>query len=140
MTLPELEKLSDAEISARVATEVMGWTLVASGDEYGHHFWRFEDEERMPRMVRPPERYESGFRWHPSDSVDQAMSLVAKWEGDVTIFRRGDGWNCWLDDGFPRQDPRYTADSLPRAICLAALLAVQSPNHGFRNLREGVAK
>lgn len=135
MTIPELEKLSDAELSARVATEVMGWTPEVS--ERGVAWWvrdGFKTYTRSTNGTVWPGN------WIPSDDCNQSLTLARLWDCS-TQMERDYGKPYWFC--FSTRDMRAdaTADSLPRAICLAALLAVQSPNHGFRHLREkAVAK
>jgi len=114
--------LTDAELTERAATKVMGWGLVKriSGG------LMFDRHDRCHLDIE---------EWQPLTDIRAAWEIVEKmrergmWLKLTSPFNADDVWNAGFTDfGFTgwngRPDYREQADAAPRAITIAALLAV----------------
>lgn len=124
-TLDEARTLSDAELSALVAEKVMGWRKVGALDEtertYFETTWDARcvgGSEKAPRRIdcrrfRPASRLEDA--WEVLMKMDRAFAVSSPWHNDWFRCELGDRSGITTS---------MQAETAPRAICLAALLAV----------------
>ena len=111
--------LTDEELDALVATEVMGWEKRAALPEVdiNHPLYWFDADGERQKWV---------YGWFPSTSIADAWEVVEK-------FGYYESNNCahqhtWYLEQMPVQAgqkfAKASAPTAPRAICLAALRAV----------------
>lgn len=142
MTTP-LEEMADSEIDALVAEKVMGWIPKTSGRNSGL-FWSPEKGRTQvifgsgfhasrKRIGISEDLVGDGFVFSPSTSISDAWLVVEKLEKDgmvVEIDSRKAGWavNFWKQKtmGFNLTMNTMIHKSAPRAICLAALKALET--------------
>ena len=121
MTNKPIDELSNEELNAAIAREVMGWV---AGDA-GH-----DDAEPV----------EVGY-WRPATSIEQAWRVVGRicvdplpdcWTGPIFTVDKESGESEWhaafdyLEDyGYPCTGADANAATAPLAICHAALKAVE---------------
>ena len=96
------------ELDALVAEKVMGWK------DPSPVFGLMEDVEGNANF--PPDY---------STSIAAAWRVVEKWQGDITVDRRNEHFKVTFYK--PSYEYEVWAETLPLAICLAALKAVGHP-------------
>jgi hypothetical protein len=140
MTAPVIDyaQLSDEELSAKVAEEMMGWHRIT--DKYRDRGWLDKDGRETGWL-------HDGFRahweegdepiWSPATSIADAWEVVEKLETGgwrVELTRWSDGWYVKfrrvvvaptpsMPEGKRIYVEQTQTDTAPRAICLAALRA-----------------
>ena len=111
MTLAEYEKMTDRELDAQVAEKVMGW----------------EPYEGQERTWALPGGEVLGL-WIPSIDIADAFEVVEKMRGkSLNLFTLAacmgsQQWSAYVHGG----DGWIQANTAPRAICIAALAAVEA--------------
>ncbi len=120
MTLEELQRLSDKELIELCATKVMGWEPDRKSSTGRVLYWQGGEKTFI--------------HFQPLTDWNHTMEVVGKvlknhgWHGRngflLTTKQEEDGGNWYCE--FPQPKWEYAEDIDPRrAICLAALLAVQ---------------
>lgn len=132
MTLEQIEAMDDRELDAAVATRVMGWTLRSYEDyevaDPATCRWHLDDGWTWDGWDHDGEAYE----WRPS------TDMACAWQVYESMLKRP-GANRWVlverAMGLPsarfywnddRADVAISAKTMPRAICIAALMAVEA--------------
>jgi hypothetical protein len=123
--MTDYQKMTDEEIAVEVATKVMGW--YNDGDNYWSTNPGCWDDERMHHIAG----YE---HWDPASRWDHAGLVLARLRSmdhvdSVSIIIDDEHANCGITTrGRLVPDWRGTApaDQPGRAICLAALAAVEA--------------
>jgi hypothetical protein len=112
--MTDYSELSNEKLNALVAERIMGWECHISGIGVG--WW---DGDRHVRSCGA---------WNPAEILDHAMMVAEILGGGGTFTQNssvahqdlsGDRW--WADFGDLEADGWVIAETLPRAICLAAL-------------------
>lgn len=130
--------LSDEELDAAVAEQVMGWTKVVV-NEYAR-----ENDPALALMPRPcfwvtefgvnhcrTKEYWEAKRWRPSSDMNAAMEVVEKmrdrgWFGEMCADSDPDDpWYASFHQRGHNNQVSIWGKSLPRAICEAALSATE---------------
>ena len=137
-SVPEVQEeavITDRELDAKVAEEVMGWTEIDAARAFSG--WEFTDNEDWrydgstgvgvppgKKYAYPIDRY--------SSTGDGMLAVVEALRGrgwQVSTLIGPDGMNLVRvmrteEEQFYESQPLVEGDTLPRAVCLAALKAV----------------
>lgn len=151
-----LEEKDEETIDTWVAIYVMGWHRATSKMDKPGFTYSFIDDENGEDWVDSENRYARGYpnydgyeddedlhllHWHPSGSLLWSMEDVLdefdrkEWDIAITSYTEDEGkvWGCSLDHySVDNYIGSYGAgdESLPMAICKAALLAVIGKEDG----------
>lgn len=116
-----MSEFSDRELDAQIAEKVMGWLPIPDGMQHGRPQQVFRDPQGGDRTL------DCGCveDFNPSTDISAAMEVVEKMR-ELEYFPKlwaAQMWNVefWTDEKFIAS---ANEDSLPRAICQAALAAV----------------
>jgi len=127
--MADLTELSNEELSALVATRLMGWVEYLRPSDH-HKVW-WSDERRLA--------IDFVSHWSPATRIDHAWEVVEKVRSDGFEYHvegtSAGGYNS-AAFRYMKESPAFTCwppypihgsgfqDTAPRAICLAALRAV----------------
>lgn len=123
-----MDELTDRELDAQIAEKVMGWRKKIGDDPVfqGVELW---SEDESIGSARPC------VYWHPTESISDAMEVIEKmstttkeyWTLEVfsTGTRAVFDYEGGRDLSWTPGEHVGEAESLPRAICLAALAALK---------------
>ena len=112
--------MSSEELDRAIATEVMGWQ--------DHPSFAFALD--VPGSDEPAYRYKES--WSPSTDISHAWEVVEKMRERRWQFNRhpeSDQWQAIVNCRALRDTKSACVETLPRAICLAALAAVRAENN-----------
>lgn len=128
--------LTDEQIDRAVSERVMGWhyeQIDAGGGAY-HARW-YDDSGNLVFRYMVSEHSVLGTRWRPSTSIADAWRVLEKFQSTHNIYLvtiEKYRWCCDLEGAngaAPAGGDEHVsemAETAPRAICLAALAAVQA--------------
>jgi hypothetical protein len=113
--------MTDDELNAAVAVEVMGWTWRPAISYAKPEGWV---DAEMKTWARPES-------WGPATNIVDAFEMVGRMPGQWSLDRVLDTWSVRYKggggQGLPHRPIVAVAGAfLPRAICEAALAAVRS--------------
>lgn len=108
---------TDSEIDYAIGRRVMRWGVDRA---HGQPAWNVPVDEKSGYVFLQSE-------WQPSTNIADAWRVLEKFRyaagKGVILCDFENGWVCDISDG--GEFHRAEADTAPRAICLAALAAVQ---------------
>lgn len=125
MNLAEVRQLPDAELSAMVAEHVMEWESVPSPS--GDYVTWLDERDRHRHTWVAAERFRGLLVWNPAASIADTWEVWLQftgeqWDSSLHALRTGE-FQVSICDEARSISAHVIADSAPRAICLAALLA-----------------
>jgi hypothetical protein len=123
MKMTNFEQYSDEELDVEIAEKVMGWH---SGEYNEEDAWLSDDFEAFV------------IDWSPATEIRDAFQVLdhlqqqrdGLWQ--IQSQRKGKSWQAVFVCGYNEFDTKtFSAsnETLPRAICLASLLALSSRPH-----------
>lgn len=129
--------MTDQEIIVAVAEKVMGWKAYPL-DSYNDY--RLYEQNRLienvnrewvffPASATHSEAHAAAKPWNPLESVASAWMVVENLaeSRSVRVTSHFPGWRCVvMEHGSGDELGREVADTAPRAICLAALKAIEA--------------
>lgn len=107
--MSKYDTMTDRELDAVVAEKVFGWRL-SHRPGYGH----IRKDSTVPPCKYP----------HYASDIEPAWHLVYSWRGDFELRRQNGMWKATFF--IPSREFEAWADTGPRAVCLARLLATDA--------------